>query len=292
LRFGQLEEKPVLTVMRTMASFLIILVGGYLVILLLATVFQRHLIYFPSRAGEEELLERARESDRRPWRNRSGEIIGWRNAESRNEAKGRILILQGNAGFALDRTLYVQALEGIDAGRAWEVILFEYPGYGARTGRTSETVFRAAVSEAIERLMAEDSRPIFILGESLGSGPACAAAFDTGSVAGLILVTPFNSLVDAAAAHYPWLPVRWLIRDRYDNIKALEDFDGPVVLLLAGQDEVVPNRLGRKLHKSLKAPSLLLEQTDAGHNTLDLTPSANWWREASDFLIDRPESEG
>ena len=291
MRFGELEEKPVLTVMRTMLPFLVILVGGYLVILLLATVFQRHLIYFPSRVGEEELLERAREGGYRPWRNDDGEIIGWRNADSHSEAGGRILVLHGNAGFALHRTHYRQALEGIDEGRAWEVVLFEYPGYGARTGRPSQAGFRAAVSEAIERLMEEDSRPIFLLGESIGSGPACAAASDSDSIAGLILVTPFNSLVDAAASHYPWLPVRWLIRDRYDNIKALDDFDGPVVLLLAGQDEVVPNRLGRKLHRSLKAPSLLLEQADAGHNTLDLTPSANWWREASDFLIDRKKSD-
>ena len=83
-----------------MAYFLIILVGGYLAVLLLATVFQRDLIYFPSRASENELLGRAQESDCRPWLNGAGKIIGWKNAESRKEAKGRIMILHGNAGFA------------------------------------------------------------------------------------------------------------------------------------------------------------------------------------------------
>jgi pimeloyl-ACP methyl ester carboxylesterase len=281
-----------LALMRKMMPFLVILVGGYLVVLLLATVFQRHLIYFPRRAPEEALLELARSTGCRPWRNENGEIIGWRNAESQKGARGRILILHGNAGYALDRTHYIEALEQVDGGRSWEVILFEYPGFGARSGRPSEKAFRAAMTEAVDQLTAEDNRPIFLLGESIGSGPACAAAFDTDSIAGLVLVTPFNSLVDAAAAHYPWLPVRWLIRDRYDNIKALEDFNGPVVLLLAGHDEVVPNRLGRKLHASLRAPSLLLEQSEAGHNTLDLTPSASWWREASGFLLDRPNSDG
>jgi pimeloyl-ACP methyl ester carboxylesterase len=269
-----------------------ILIGGYLAVVLLVTVFQRHLIYFPSRAPEEALLELARSSGCRPWRNVDGEIIGWRRAESRKDAKGRILILHGNAGYALDRIHYMTALEGIEKGRTWEVILFEYPGYGARSGRPNESGFRASLSEAIEQLTAEDNRPIFLLGESIGSGPACAAASSSESVAGLVLITPFNSLVDAGASHYPWLPVRWLIRDRYDNVKALKDFKGPVVLLLAGHDEIVPNHLGRKLHASLRAPSLLLEQSEAGHNTIDLTPSAGWWQEASGFLIDRPNSDG
>jgi len=82
------------------------------------------------------------------------------------------MILHGNAGFALHRTHYLQALEEIDEGRTWEVILFEYPGYGSREGRPGEAVFRTAVSEAIGQLMQEDDRPIFLLGESIGSGPA------------------------------------------------------------------------------------------------------------------------
>jgi pimeloyl-ACP methyl ester carboxylesterase len=271
-----------------MLPFIVILIAGYLVVVLLVAVFQRHLIYFPSRAPEEALLELARSTGCRPWRNESGEIIGWRNAESRKEAGGRILILHGNAGYALNRTHYLKALEQVDGGRSWEVILFEYPGFGARSGRPGEKVFLAAGAEAVDQLMREDHRPVYLLGESIGSGPACALASVSDSGAGVILVTPFSSLVDIAVLQYRWLPVRRLLRDRYDNIKALTGYPHPVAVILAGRDEVTPPELGRRLHASLSGPSLLIEQPDAQHNTLDLSPTAPWWNEVSEFLLRRP----
>lgn len=268
-----------------MLPFLAVLIGGYLMVLLLATVFQRHLIYFPSRAPEEEMLELARSAGCRPWRNESGEIIGWRNVDSRREARGRILILHGNAGVALNRTHYLEALELVDAGRSWEVILFEYPGFGARSGHPGEKALRAAGAEAIDQLMREDSRPVYLLGESIGSGPACALASDFDAIAGVVLVTPFSSLVDVAVRQYRWLPVRRLLRDRYDNIKALAGYQRPVVMIIAGHDEMTPPELGRRLHASLSGPSLFIEQPEARHNTIDLSPTAPWWKEASEFLL-------
>lgn len=275
--------------MLKMMPFLAILIGGYLVIVLLAAVFQRHLIYFPSRAPEEALLELARSTGCRPWRNEDGAIIGWRNSEPRKEARARILILHGNAGYALDRTRYIEALEQVDGGRSWEVILFEYPGFGARSGRPGEKVFLAAGAEAVDQLIREDHRPVYLLGESIGTGPASALASVSNSVAGVILVTPFSSLVDVAARQYRWLPVRLLLRDRYDNIKALSGYPRPVAVILAGRDEVTPPELGRRLHASLTGPSLLIEQPDAQHNTLDLSPTAPWWGEVSEFLLGREE---
>ena len=146
-------------------------------------VVDAHLIYFQDRAPQENLLKLAESVDCRPWRNDGGEIIGWRNAESRKEARGRIVILHGNAGYALNRTLYIEALEQVDGGRCWEVILFEYPGFGARPGRPGEKAFLAAGAEAVDQLMREDHRPVYLLGESIGTGPACALASVSNSVA-------------------------------------------------------------------------------------------------------------
>lgn len=104
-------------------------------------------------------------------------------------------------------------------------------------------------------------------------------------VSSLLLVTPFTSLTDVAAGHYSWLPVRALLSDRYDSQEALGHDNGPVAFLIAGNDEIVPATLGRKLHSDYRGPKLLRERPRAGHNTLNFDPTASWWRELSDFLL-------
>jgi hypothetical protein len=103
-------------------------------------------------------------------------------------------------------------------------------------------------------------------------------------VAGLLLVTPFTSLVDVAAHHYPFLPVRTLLSERYDSVEALSHYKGPVAFLLAGRDEVVPTILGRQLYDSYSGPKWLRVEARAGHNSIPFDPRAAWWGEISKFL--------
>jgi pimeloyl-ACP methyl ester carboxylesterase len=112
---------------------------------------------------------------------------------------------------------------------------------------------------------------------------AQTAAMRPDAVSGLLLITPFDSLRSIARSHFPAFPLWPFIRDRYDSIGALRSYDGPVVVLVAGKDEVVPPRLGRNLYESYHGPKKLLEQ-EAGHNTLDLSPLSGWWQEAFQFL--------
>src|SRR5690606_26402997 len=143
----------------------------------------------------------------------------------------------------------------------WEVHVFEYPGYGAKPGSPGEKRFAVAAREAFEALGTEDERPVFLLGESLGSGVACSLAAEFPErVAGLVLVTPFTSLPDVAAHHYSFFPVRWLLRDRYENAEALQGYGGPLAVLLAGRDEIIPAALGRKLHDGYDGPKQLWVQ--------------------------------
>jgi pimeloyl-ACP methyl ester carboxylesterase len=194
-----------------------------------------------------------------------------------------MLVLHGNAGYALDRNYFVTGLRAL--GNQWDVFLFEYPGYGARDGTPSEASFKAAATQALQSLLALDSRPVFITGESLGSGVACLLASASPSqVAGLLLVTPFSSLVEVAAHHYPFLPVRTLLRERYDSREALANYGGPVAFLLAGRDEVVTRELGQQLYDSYSGPRWLQVQAHAGHNTLTYSPEASWWAEVASFL--------
>jgi len=271
--------------MKWLRSLLRILVASYVGLVAVLAGCQRDYIYFPRRAEEAALMAEAKSLDLRPWRNASGERIGWmRQAEG--PSPWRVLVFHGNAGCAVDRSYLADAFARRTADRPWSVYIVEYPGYGSRPGRPSEAAIRTAALEALGILWAEDNTPILVLGESLGSGAACRLAADRPeSVRGLLLLTPFDSMVSVAAIHYPWLPVRWLLRDRYDSVAALRQWSGPLVIVTAERDEVVPARLGRALYQSFIGPKRYLEQPHRDHNTLDLDPRAPWWDEALEFLL-------
>lgn len=243
---------------------------------------QSRYIYFPRTGGEADLTEEGRGYGLAPWRDGQGRLIGWQNAPAGEPAA---LLFHGNAGCALDRGTYVAELTRT-AGRPFRrVCLFEYPGYGARPGSPGEgTVTRAALA-AFDELAA--GGPVFLVGESLGTGAACAvAAARPDDVAGLLLITPFTSLRDVARAHYPWLPINLFMRDRYDNTAALRSYRGPVVVVVAPRDTVVPPELGRRLFESYAGPKRL--RTDAGdtHNEILLSAQLAWWKESWQFLFD------
>lgn len=251
----------------------------YFGLALFLAVAQRRMMYFPLRCSEAEVLRFAAREGLLPWRNEAGELIGWQPANA--QAQGNALLLfHGNAGFAAHRSYFVQGFSP-----EWTVYLFEYPSYGARPGSPSEARFVSAAESAFLQLGRERAGRIFLGGESLGGGVAChLAAKHPDRVAGLFLATPFSSLTDVARHHYPFFPVRWLMRDRYDCARLLKKYSGPLAVLLAGQDEVVPAHLGRKLFEGYTGPKRLWVQEAATHNTLDYTPARPWWREVIRFL--------
>jgi len=251
-------------------------------------VCQRSLIYHPTHESESALIRDAGAEHCEPWRDAGHAMIGWKSARTAGQpaAPNRLVVFCGNAGSALDRAYYVRGFEHYVAGEKWEVYLFEYPGYGARAGRISESSFIDAGEKALESLAATDSRPIYLLGESLGSGLACALAERRpANVAGLFLLTPYARLGDVAAQQFSYLPARLMLRDKWDNVAALRACRGPVAMLIAGQDEVVTAAQGRILYEEYQGPKHLWTDPDAGHNAIDFSASAPWWHEVSDFLL-------
>ncbi len=246
---------------------------------------QRRMIYYPVKAPLPEMVLRGARLGWQPWLNAEGELIGWMPEGTPGPSDDVVLVFHGNAGSALDRQYFADGFSGIEGGPSFTVYLCEYPGYGSRSGRPSETSFSEAADEAFRllRQLAPDGR-IFVAGESLGSGVAAGLAGRTpDEVSGLLLVTAFSSMADVAHSYYPYLPVRWLLRDRYDNIKALNGYRGPVAILLARQDEVVPTRFGQRLYDAYEGPKRLWLQ-DSRHNSLDYRPGLSWWREVGAFL--------
>lgn len=259
---------------------------AYIVVCGLVGVFQRRIMYFPFYKTEAGMLAKAEDLHCQPWRDKNGTIIGWRSSRPGSPAANRLIVFHGNAGYALMRTHYIQGFGHMEQGGLWDVYLFEYPGFGARSGKLGQQSFIEAGEQAIEELQAEDSRPIYLLGESLGSGLASALAQKRpNDVKGLFLFTPYARMSDVAAHRFGFLPVRLMLRDRWDNVTALKDYHGPVAVLIAGDDEVVTAPQGQLLFNSYAGPKRLWTEPGATHNTVDFSPFALWWQEVSDFLL-------
>lgn len=280
---------------RSVFRILVAVAVGYLGIIVVLAALQRQMIYLPTRAPAGQLIPAATALGVAPWRDAAGDIIGWRRppagptpeaaaADRGAQARPRLLVFHGNAGFALHRKPFIDTF-GEPPGPGWDVVLCEYPGYGGRAGKPSAATLIAAGRAAFDQLRREADAPVFLMGESLGGGVACAvAAAAPDAVAGLILVTPFTSLADVAAHHYPLFPVRWLLVDRYDNRAALRHYRGPVAVVLAQHDEVVPAKLGRRLFDGYAGPKRLWIDRGAGHNSVGWGAGNSFWREVADFL--------
>lgn len=149
-----------------------------------------------------------------------------------------------------------------------DIAAFHYRGYAPSTGHPSA---RAILQDALlihDHLIATLAKDrIVTVGMSLGAGPAAHLA-NQRPIAGLILVTPFDSLEALAREHYPWVPVGLLLRHRMEVAEALAGSSVPVALISAGRDTIVPPRRTELVRKS--AANLVLDRviTDAGHNDL------------------------
>jgi uncharacterized protein len=248
---------------------------------------QRHMIYFPARASAEALERDASRHGLQPWRDSSGAFAGWRTpaGDDRGAASSAVVVFHGNAGHALMRTYFVRGFAAMPGAVDWQVFLFEYPGFGARSGTPGEAAILRAAEAALLEVRAQGFSRVYLVGESLGSGVAShLAGRHPEHVSGVLLLTPFTSLADVAAHHYPRFLVALLLRERYDNVSSLQHYGGPVAILVAENDEVVPAELGRRLYEGYRGPKKLWIQSGRTHNTLSYEPGAPWWQELAEFL--------
>lgn len=237
---------------------------------------QDRLLYFPERAPLAEMMRFAAPPLKVvPWPSGDG-VRALLFEPAAGRPAGTIIVFHGNAGHAGHRAYYAEMLVAL----GWRVLLAEYPGYGPRDGALGEASLVPDAARTIS-LAQRDFGPVVLLGESLGAGVAAAASasLQHQGVSAILLLTPWDTLANVAAYHYPWLPVRWLLRDRYDSVANLRQYAGRVIVVVAENDRIVPAIRGRVLHEELAPRSALIVIAGADHNDWFDRVDAGWWRE-------------
>ena len=212
------------------------------------------------------------------WTNSAGQFIGLKRSAPTQPATGKVLILYGNGSTATGCEHYVNDIQN---AAAFDVFILEYPGYEDRPGPPSQSSLFRAADEAFRALPA--GRPVYLVGESLGSGVAAyLAGTYSNKIAGAVLISPFNDLTDVARNQYPLLPVRLILVDRFPSDKFLRDYHGKIGITVDDLDTVVPKQLGLRLYNDYAGPKRLWEFAGGGHCGVGTNPP-EFWRQASAF---------
>jgi pimeloyl-ACP methyl ester carboxylesterase len=159
----------------------------------------------------------------------------------------------------------------------WGVVLSSYRGYSGNPGNPSESGLMAD-ARATLAAVAPRAGPIIVWGYSLGSGVAARMASE-GRAAGLVMEAPYTSLADVAAALYPYVPVRWLLLDRFDTQVLLGRIQVPVLIFHSVDDAQIPFAMGAKLADQLGPRATLVKMSGLGHypHSQDLSDTVVRW---------------
>lgn len=199
-----------------------------------------------------------------------------------NESGAAILVLHGNAGNRSGRLQLMRRLHK----RGFSVMVPDYRGFGGSEGSPSEEGLLLDAAASARWLAKNNGRDIVYFGESLGTGVAVALAREQPPRA-LVLQSPFDSMVSAGQHHYPYLPVSWLLLDRYKSDEIIGRVRCPILFLHGERDQIVPYELGRALYERAREPKRWVGEPKAGHNDLRSVMGDRFYDEIESFLADK-----
>jgi pimeloyl-ACP methyl ester carboxylesterase len=239
------------------SAYALLIIGLlYAGVCILALVSQRSLIYYPQARSNRDAQVMAVQSASGPV------LVSTRPANGADA----LIYFGGNA-----EDVSVNLPDFSDAFPNYAIYLLHYPGYGGSAGRPSEKSIIAAAFALFDAVHAQHQN-VVVVGRSLGTGVAVRLASQR-PVARLVLVTPFDSLADVAAEHFRFLPVRWLLLDKYDSWKYAPQVTAPTKIIAAGDDEIIPRasteRLRTRFREGIVSYAVI---PGVGHNTISDSP--------------------
>lgn len=250
---------------RKLMSLVALLIALYLLLCGALFVFQRSLIYFPqpdSAVATTDSRLKLTMPDADVW------------VATRAHVGPKALIYFGGNAEDVSRNLPSFS----EAFPDYALFLLNYRGFGGSGGSPSEEAIAEDALALFDQVYASHPQ-IAVIGRSLGSGVAVRLASQRPAKQ-LILVTPYNSLEDIAVRQYPWMPVKWLLKDRFESGRYAAHIRVPTLLLAASDDEVIPRDSTQRLLQSFpKGVATLRVVPDAGHNSISERAQYLQWME-------------
>lgn len=231
--------------------------------------FETSRLFFPVRAAEDwvraESVGLKAEDVELP--TSTGLVHAWwcpvaRDTEPCRE--GAVLFSHGNAGNLSHRAYVIVEMQRT---LGLPVLIYDYPGYGRSEGTPSEKSCYAAADAAYDWLVREKGvapEKIVLFGESLGGGPSTELATRR-PFRMLVLAKTFTSIMDMAQLFFPYFPVRWFVRNRFDNLAKIEGCRGPVFVAHGDADRLVPYEQGMRLFLKAREPKRFFHMGGCEH---------------------------
>jgi fermentation-respiration switch protein FrsA (DUF1100 family) len=191
-------------------------------------------------------------------------LLAWHRPPA-SAALPTLVYFHGNAGHIGMRAYKVRPY--LDAG--FGVLLTTWRGFSGNPGNPSEDGLYHDGRAAREYLRQAGAAPgaIVLYGESLGTGIAVQLAVEQAPAA-VVLEAPYSSITDVARAHFPFLPVKFLLLDHFDSAAKIAGVAAPLLIVHGARDGTIPLRFGEKLFAAAAEPKTLTIYPEAGHNDL------------------------
>ena len=232
-----------------MQLFLIIFVI-YFSILVILYFYQRNLLYHPNEnnySGDKISVDikkvKILTSD-------NIELLGWYHEKNLKDYK-TLIFFHGNAGSLENRIHKLNHFKEMKIN----FLIIAWRGFSGNDGKPTEQGLYLDGSSAIDWLKKKgiDEKSLILYGESLGTGVATHLA-QKKSYAGVILETPFTSMIDAAKTFYPYIPVNLLLKDKFENYKKIKNINSPILVMHGEADQIVPFSMGKKIYEIANEP--------------------------------------
>ena len=229
---------------------LIFVFAVYLVITLFLYFFQRNLLYYPAENNNSgDRLTVSIEKIKIKTQDNI-ELLSWYHKKNVSDYK-TILFLHGNAGSLENRIHKINYFKDMNVN----FLLIAWRGFSGNKGKPSEKGIYEDARSAVRWLKNKGIKEenIIIYGESLGTGVATEIAQNK-NFAGVILESPFTSMIDVGKTKYPFFPVRLLLKDKYESDKKIKKIKSPILIMHGEVDGIVPFWMGKKMYKLANEP--------------------------------------
>ena len=235
---------------KNLLQLVLIIFFLYFFILVFLYFYQRNLLYHPNEnnySGDEISVDikkvKIRTTD-------NIELLGWYHEKNLKDFK-TLIYFHGNAGSLENRIHKLNQFQDMNIN----FLIIAWRGFSGNTGKPSEQGLyedgKSAINSITEKKVHEKN--IILYGESLGTGVATHLAQNK-SYAGIILETPFTSMIDAAKTFYPYIPVNLLLKDKFENYKKIKNINSPILVMHGEADQIVPFSMGKKIYKLANEP--------------------------------------